>query len=47
MKQISEWEIYEIRILLKEWKSIPETALKVWRDKNNSLQTFKSKLSRI
>lgn len=33
IKQISEWEIYEIRILLKEWNSIPQTALKVWRNK--------------
>ena len=34
IKQISEWEIYEIRILLKEWNSIPQTALKVWRHKS-------------
>jgi len=34
IKQITEWEIYEIRILLKEWNSIPQTALKVWRHKS-------------
>ena len=34
IKQINEWEIYEIRILLKEWYSIPQTALKVWRHKS-------------
>jgi len=34
IKQITEWEIYEIRILLKEWNSIPQTALKVWRNKS-------------
>jgi IS30 family transposase len=34
IKQMSEWEIYEIRILLKEWYSIPQTALKVWRHKS-------------
>lgn len=34
IKQITEWEIYEIRILLKEWYSIPQTALKVWRHKS-------------
>ncbi len=33
-KQLSEWEIYEIRILLKEWNSIPQTALKIWRHKS-------------
>lgn len=33
IKQITEWEIYEIRILLKEWNSIPETAKKVGRHK--------------
>lgn len=34
IKQISEWEIYEIRILLKEWYSIPSVAKKVWRNKS-------------
>lgn len=33
IKQITEWEIYEIRILLKEWYSIPQTAEKIWRNK--------------
>lgn len=33
IKQISEWEIYEIRILLKEWYSIPKVAEKIWRNK--------------
>jgi len=33
IKQMWEGEIYEIRILLKEWFSIPEVALKVWRNK--------------
>lgn len=33
IKQISEWEIYEIRILLKEWFSIPKVAEKIWRNK--------------
>jgi len=34
IKQITEWEIYEIRILLKEWNSIPNTAKKMWRNKS-------------
>jgi IS30 family transposase len=33
IKQISEWEIYEIRILLKEWYSIPKVAERIWRNK--------------
>ena len=33
IKQITEWEIYEIRILLKEWYSIPQVALRVRRHK--------------
>ena len=33
IKQITEWEIHEIRILLKEWNSIPKTAEKIWRHK--------------
>lgn len=33
-KQITEWEIYEIRILLKERNNIPQTVLKVWRHKS-------------
>lgn len=31
--QITEWEIYEIRILFKEWYSVPKVAEKVWRNK--------------
>lgn len=34
LHQITEWEIYEIRILLKEWNSIPDVAQKVWRNKS-------------
>jgi len=34
IKQINEWEIYEIRILLKEWYSVPQTAVKIWRNKS-------------
>lgn len=42
LKQIWEWEIYEIRILLKEWYSIPETAKKVWRHKTTIYRLLKN-----
>ena len=42
IKQITEWEIYEIRILLKEWNSIPQTALKVWRHKSTIYRLLKT-----
>jgi len=42
IKQISEWEIYEIRILLKEWYSIPQVALKIWRHKTTIYRLLKN-----
>jgi len=42
IKQITEWEIYEIRILLKEWYSIPQTARKVWRNKSTIYRLLKN-----
>ena len=42
IKQISEWEIYEIRILLKEWFSIQKVAKKVWRNKTTIYRLLKN-----
>jgi IS30 family transposase len=40
--QLTEWEIYEVRILLKEWNSIPKVAKKVWRNKTTIYRLLQS-----
>ena len=42
MKQINEWEIYEIRVLLREWYSIPNVAQKIWRNKTTIYRLLKT-----
>jgi len=40
--QITEWEIYEIRILIKEWYSIPKVAEKIGRNKTTIYRLLKN-----
>lgn len=40
--QIKEWELYEIRVLLVEWYSVPYIADKIWRNKSTLYRLFQS-----
>ena len=42
MKQISEWELDALEILLREWYSIPKAAIALWRNKTTIYRLFQT-----